>query len=174
MPGVEIGKQRNFTAQRFQIQKVRLQRIVQVGGVVRDFIHPIDQLRFQRRPQIQKVFGQLGKFGSGVIARVLHDAFADFERQIEPLEANVAMLKMLDDAQCVQIVIKAATMGTHQFIEFALSRVTERGDARYRGPVRELRRVLCSGVAQQLPYEQSAQLPGCASGGCENDRSNAP
>jgi hypothetical protein len=52
---------------------------------------------------------------------MLHDAFADFKRQVETVEADVAVLEVLYDAKRMQVVIKAAAVDAHQFVEFSLS-----------------------------------------------------
>src|SRR5207302_6125089 len=85
-----------------------------------------NQLRFERRTQIEQIFAELRKLRRGVIPRMLDDAFAHFKRKIEAGKIQVALLKMLDDAQGMQIVIEVAAMGAHQFVEPAFPRMSER------------------------------------------------
>ena len=58
---VRIGRVEdgNFRAQQIEIDQVRLEAVVKIGGVVGDFVHQIDQLRFERRALIEKIFGEL-------------------------------------------------------------------------------------------------------------------
>ena len=142
-PGVELREKRNFVAQRVQVEQIGFQRVVEVGGVVGDFVHPVDELRFERWPQIQQILGQLRMRGGGVIPRMLHDAFANFECEIQAVETDVAMLEVLHDAQRVKIVIEAAAVRAHQFVEFSFARRARRADARCRAPVPAPRRVPC-------------------------------
>ena len=50
---VEVGEERDFVAQRVQVEQIGFERVVKVGGVVRDFIHPVDKLGFEWRPQVE-------------------------------------------------------------------------------------------------------------------------
>ena len=52
---------------------------------------------------------------------MLDDAFTHFKGQIQAGEIQVALLEMFHDAQGVQIVIEAATVSAHQFIEFVFA-----------------------------------------------------
>ena len=56
---------------------------------------------------------------------MFHDAFADFERQIEAVEFDVAMLEVFHDAKRVQVMVKAAGVGAHQFVKFTFPGVAE-------------------------------------------------
>ena len=56
---------------------------------------------------------------------VLEDALSRFERQVEPVEAAVAFLEQVDDAQRLQVVLEAAVLA-HAFVERVLARVAER------------------------------------------------
>src|ERR1017187_9031794 len=62
----------------------------------------------------------------GVVVRVLDDPLADFEGQIESAKLGIAKLKVLDDAQCLKIVVEEVAMAAHRGIECALARVSER------------------------------------------------
>lgn len=56
---------------------------------------------------------------------MLHDALAHFKGEVQAIEANVAMLEVLDDAQRVLVVIEAAPMGAHKFVKLALAGMAE-------------------------------------------------
>ncbi len=43
----------------------------------------------------QQIFGELGKFRRGIIARMFDDAFADFEGEIQAVEIEIALLELL-------------------------------------------------------------------------------
>jgi hypothetical protein len=122
---VRFSKDRYFVAQCVQIEEFRFPRIIEIGGVVRDFIDRIDQLSLERWAQIEKILGQLRKFLCGVFARVLDDAFADLKRKIEPRKIQIALLELLDDAQRVQIVVEAIAVFAHAFVEFLFAGVAE-------------------------------------------------
>src|SRR5260370_27992029 len=114
---VDFVKKRNFLAQDGEIEQLGFEGIVDIRGVVSNFIDPVDELRFEGRTQIQKVFHKLRKFRGGVIARVLDDAFTNFKREIQAGKIEVTLLELFDDAQGVQIVIETAAARAHQFVE---------------------------------------------------------
>src|SRR5712664_2536951 len=122
---VDLAKKRYFLAQRPYIEKLGFQSVVEIGGVVRDFIHPVDELCLERRAQIEKVFGKLRKFRAGIIARMLDDALAHFEGEIQSGKIEIALFELFDDAQRVQIVIEIATVRAHQFVKLSLAGVAE-------------------------------------------------
>ena len=66
-----------------EINQVSLEAVVEVGGVVGDLVHEIDQLGFERRALVQQIFGEMRIFGRGIIARMFDDAFANFEGEIQ-------------------------------------------------------------------------------------------
>src|SRR5713226_3847488 len=66
----------------------------------------IDELGLKRRAHIQKVFGKLRKFGGGIIARMLDDAFANFKREIQAGKIKVALLELFDDTERAESVIE--------------------------------------------------------------------
>src|SRR5260370_6773155 len=114
---ITFAKKSDFLAQHSEIEKLSFEGIVDVRGVVGNFVDPVDELRFERRPQIQQVFGELRKFCGGIIARMLDDTFANFKREIQAWKINITLLALFDDTQRVQIVIKAAAMCAHQFAQ---------------------------------------------------------
>src|SRR5438874_7040384 len=59
----------------------------------------------------------------GVVARVLDDAFTNPERQIEPAMRGVTLLKVLDDAECVDVVVESPPMALEAAVQCALTRV---------------------------------------------------
>ncbi len=120
-PGVDVREKRDFVPQRVQIEQIGFERVVEVGGVVGDFVDPVDKLRFEGRTQVEQILGQLRMRGGRVIPGMLHDAFADFKRQVEAVEFNVTMFEMLHDAKRMQVVIEAAAVDAHQLIEFSFA-----------------------------------------------------
>src|SRR5579859_4028483 len=60
-----------------------------------------------------------------VIAGVLDDSFAHFECQIQSAECRIALLKILDDPQRMQVVVKGKSVPAHRGIERFFSGVTE-------------------------------------------------
>ena len=60
-----------------------------------------------------------------VVARVLDDAFADGEGEIETAEGGIPLFKPGDNAQRVQVVIEAEAVWLEEAVERFLSRVAE-------------------------------------------------
>src|SRR6267142_1028922 len=56
---VHLAKKRYFSAQHLYVKELGFESIVEIGGVVRDFVHPVDELRFARRAQIEKALCEL-------------------------------------------------------------------------------------------------------------------
>src|SRR5260370_9421520 len=80
---IDFAEKSNFLAQDSKIEKLRFEGIIDVRGVVGNFVDPVDELPFERRPQIQQVFVELRKFRRAPIARRLDDAFPNFNREIQ-------------------------------------------------------------------------------------------
>ena len=78
---IEYG---NFRAQLLEIEEARLETIVEIGGVVGDFVDEIDQLGFKRRALVQQILGELGILRRGIVVRMLDDAFADLKVRFSP------------------------------------------------------------------------------------------
>ena len=106
-------------------QKLGLEAIVEVSRVVGNLIGEIDQLRFQRRARVEQVFRQFRMLAGVVIPRMLDDAFADLEGEIQAREIDIALLKALDDAQGVQIVVEAHAMAPHHRVQRDFAGVSE-------------------------------------------------
>ena len=123
---ISLREEWNFGAKAIEIKQFGFPGVVQVGSVVGDFIDPIDQLRFERRPQIKKILSQIRASSRRVVARMFDDSFSHFERQIESGELEIAMFKLFDDAQCVKIMVERAAMRLHQFVQFTFASVAER------------------------------------------------
>jgi hypothetical protein len=122
---VNFAEERNFAAQRGKIEQLGFESVVDVRGVVSDFIDPVDELGFERWEETEKVFAELGKFGRGIVAGVLDDAFANFEGEIEAGKIEIALFELLDDAKRVEIVIEMAAVRAHEFIELFFSGMAE-------------------------------------------------
>src|SRR5215471_13000427 len=86
---IEAIENRNAFADLVQGEKVSLVSVVEVSSVVSDLVRKVDQLSFERRSQVEKVFAQLGMLLCTVIARVLDDAFADFEGEVQSAHGGV-------------------------------------------------------------------------------------
>ncbi len=61
-----------------------------------------------------------------VIARVLDDALACSQRQVQPSVSRIALLKALDDAQRMKIVIKSQTVMAQAIIQRTFPCMPER------------------------------------------------
>ena len=113
-------------AQRGEIEKSRLEAIVEIGCVIRNLIDEIDQLGFERRALVQEIFREIGKFSFRIVARVFDDAFANFKGEIQAGEIEIIVLELLDDPQGMEIVVEAAAaIFAHARIELMLAGVAE-------------------------------------------------
>jgi hypothetical protein len=122
---VGIGKNRRFLSQGIEIEKLCFPGVIEVRGVVGDFVDPIDELTFERRTELEKILGEMRKFRGGVIVRVLDDAFANLKGEIQAGEIKIGTFKLFDDAQCLEIVIEARAVSAHEFVEFLFAGVAE-------------------------------------------------
>ena len=112
-------------AELFELDQMRFVAVVEVGGVVGDFIDEVDELSLERRALVEEIFGELGMFRGGIVAGMFDDSFADFESEIEPRKIQVALLKMFDDVERVQIVIEALAEFAHAQVELLFAGVAE-------------------------------------------------
>src|SRR5271163_180594 len=104
-----------------------LESVVEVRCVVRNLVHEVNQLRFERRPLVEQILSQLREFPGGVIARMLYDPFANLKGQVQSGEIKISLLELLHNAQGVQIMVKPPAMFPHSRIKLLLARVAERG-----------------------------------------------
>src|SRR6516162_9144678 len=89
--------------------------------MVGDLVAEVDELGFEGRALVEKIFGQLRMLLSIVIAGVLNDTFAHLECEVQAAEGGIALLEVLDDAQCMKIVVEGQSMLMHRRIESLLS-----------------------------------------------------
>ena len=108
-----------------EFEQMRLVAIVKVGGVVGDLVGMVDELGFERRALVEQVFGQFGILGGEVIVRVLDDAFANLEGEVQAGMRGVTLLEVFDDAQRVKIVVEALAVLAHRQVESALAGMSE-------------------------------------------------
>src|SRR5579872_3989519 len=116
-----LPEYRDIASERLQIEQSRLKSIVQIGRVVRNLVHPIDQLRLERRPLIEQIFRELRELFRRIVPRMLHNPLANLKREIQPGEIKIALLKLLHDSQRVQIMIEISGMLPHPRIEPAFA-----------------------------------------------------
>src|SRR5215467_9914481 len=122
---VGIGKKRNFAAQKFEVQEFGFAGVVEVGRVVGDLVHPVDELGLDRRTQVQQIFGELRKRYGVVVAGMLDDALSDLKGQIEAGKFQVAMLELLHDTKRVEVVVEPGALRTHNVVQLALPGVAK-------------------------------------------------
>ena len=65
------------------------------------------------------------EFRRGVIVRVLDDALADFEGEIQAGKIEIGTLKLFDDAKRLEIVIEARAVSAHQLVELLFAGMAE-------------------------------------------------
>ncbi len=80
---VEAAEERHAFANLCEGENAGVEAVVEVGGEVGDFVGEVDELGFERRKLVEEILGQLGMVGGGVVARVLDDAFAHGQGQVE-------------------------------------------------------------------------------------------
>ncbi len=115
--GVELGEEVDLGDELGQVKDFGFEAVFHVGGEVCDFVDDVDELGFEGWELGEEVAGELGMSGLGVIAGVLDDALADAEGEVEAGEAGVAVFKAGDDAEGVEIVVKAEAVGAEGFVE---------------------------------------------------------
>jgi hypothetical protein len=113
----ESTKERDTIADLGEREDAGIEAVVEVGGEVGDFVGEVDELGFEGRELIEEVVGELGVVGCGVIARVLDDAFAQAESEVEAAESGVALLEPGDDAQGVEVVVKGEAVVAEGAVE---------------------------------------------------------
>ena len=69
------------------------------------------------RTLVEKIFGEFGMIAGAVIVRVLDDAFANLEGQVQAAEGGVALFEILDDAESVQVVVEEEAVLAHGGVE---------------------------------------------------------
>lgn len=116
----------DFIEQRREIKQFGFAGVVEVGGVVRDFVNAVDELSFERRAEIEEIFREFRKLQRRIVAGMLDDALANLEGEIEAGEIEIAMLELLDDAEGMEVVVEAGTVSAHQLIQLAFAGVAER------------------------------------------------
>src|SRR6266404_1082278 len=57
---IGLREQWNSGAEKIEIEEFRSPSVIEVSGVVCDFVDPVDQLSFERRAKIEKILGKLG------------------------------------------------------------------------------------------------------------------
>jgi hypothetical protein len=111
------------------LEQPRFHTIVEIRREIRNLVGEIDQLRLQRRPLIQEIFGEFRMLLYAVVARVLDDAFTNTERQIEPAVRGVTLLEVLDDTQCMEVVVEAPPMTAKTAVQCPLTGMPKGGMA---------------------------------------------
>ena len=112
-------------AQMIDGEQAGFDAVVEIGGEIGDLIGEVDDLGFERRSLIEEIGREFRVPGCGVVTRVLDDAFADTEREVEAAMRGVALLEVLDDAQSVDVVVEAQSMTLQGAIESAFAGVAE-------------------------------------------------
>jgi hypothetical protein len=107
------------------VQQLGLDAVVEVGGEVGDLVGEVDNLGLERRLLPEKEIGELGVRVRVVVARVLHDALARGQGEVQAAVPGVALLKALHDAQRMQVVVKAQAVRLQAAVERALAGVAE-------------------------------------------------
>ena len=96
---------------------MRFVAVVQVGRVVGDFVGQVDQLGFERRALVEKIFSQFRMLFGIVVVGMLDDAFADFEGEVQAAEGGVALFEIFDNAEGVKIVVEGQALLCHGGVE---------------------------------------------------------
>ncbi len=104
----------------------RAQSIVDVVVVVRDLVGEVRELRLEARlAALEEAFADVAELARVLERAVLQDSLARLEGEVQPAEARVALLELVDHAQRLQVVLEAAELA-HAIVERVLPRVAER------------------------------------------------
>src|SRR5580658_6443955 len=103
---VSFGENWNFISQRVEIEELCFARVVQVRGVIGNFVDPNDELALERRAKIEQIFGEMREFHGSVVVRVLDDAFADFKSEIQAGEIEVGTFELFDNTKGLEVVVE--------------------------------------------------------------------
>ncbi len=118
--------------QLLQRQQTRANPIVDVVGVVGNFVGQVAQLRFQAGllPQQKPLRHPAGllRFKAPRIGQraMLEDAFSGFKAQVQPVVIGVALFQFIDHPQALKVVLKALVVA-HAVVQGVLPGVTKRG-----------------------------------------------
>ena len=126
---VEAAKEGHGGADLLEVEDAGVEAVVEVGGEVGDFVRQIDELGFERGELIEKVLGQFGVVGGGVVAGVLDDAFAYGEGQVEAAKGGVSLFEPGGDAQGVKVVVEVEAVRLQRQVEGFFACVAEGGVA---------------------------------------------
>src|SRR5215472_9003308 len=125
--GLVVGpKKPNLCTDLINIDNSRLKSVIELGGVVGDFVDQVDQLRFERRTLVKEVLRKFRKFRGRIVARVFDDSFAHLECQIQAGKIQVALFELLDDPQRMQIMVEALAELTHACIKLLFAGMSKR------------------------------------------------
>ncbi len=121
-----VAREQRNILQLGQLQQARAQPVVDVVVVVGDLVGEVGDLRLEARlALLQEALADVTQL-AGVLERtVLQDAFARLEREIEAVEAAVALLELVDHAQRLQVVLESAVL-LHALVQRVLPGVPER------------------------------------------------
>src|SRR5246500_5574550 len=122
---IEALENSNALPDFFQRQQVRFVAVIEIGGVVGDFVREVDQLGLQRRTLVEEILCQFRMLLRIVIVRVLDDPFAHFERQVQAAKSGVALFKIFNNTQGGAIMVEEKYLLVQCRIESFLSRVSE-------------------------------------------------
>ena len=87
----------------------RAQSIVDVVIVVRDLVGEIRELRLEARlVALEESYADVAELARVLERAVLQDSLARLEGEVQPAEARVALLELVDHAQRLQVVLEAA------------------------------------------------------------------
>jgi hypothetical protein len=84
-------------------------------------------LRLERGPQPWKIFLERRILAGPEITRVLGNALADFESEVQAGKTGVTLLKAFHNAHCVQVVVEARAEALHLAVQSLLAGVREGG-----------------------------------------------
>jgi hypothetical protein len=122
---VAASEERDGLPHLFEMKNSGVEAVIEIGGEVGDFIGKVDELRLDGRKLVEEVCGELRMLGGCVVARVLDDAFADTQREVQAAKRGVAFFEPGDDAQRVQVVIEAEAVSPEGAVQRLFSGVAK-------------------------------------------------
>ena len=108
---VEAAEEGNAVADLFEGEDAGVEAVVEIGGEVGNFVGEVDELSFERWAQVEEVFCQFGMGVGGVVTRMLDDAFADSEGEVEAAICGGAFFEPGNNTEGMQVVIEPQAVG---------------------------------------------------------------
>jgi hypothetical protein len=121
-----LGEERH-RGELVQRDQTRPQPVIDVVVVVGDFIRDVRELCLEPRlGSIDEALADVAEVARMLQRAMLENSLASLESEVEPAEACVPILEVIDDSERLQVVLEAAEIA-HAFVERILAGMAKRG-----------------------------------------------